>query len=66
MDALMLSRLQFAAATMFHFLFVPLTLGISVLIACMETAYARTGKPVYRRMAKFWGKLSLSTSPWAW
>lgn len=59
MDALMLSRLQFAAATMFHFLFVPLTLGISVLIACMETAYARTGKPVYRRMAKFWGKLFL-------
>jgi len=59
MDALMLSRLQFAAATMFHFLFVPLTLGLSVLIACMETAYARTGKPVYRRMAKFWGKLFL-------
>jgi cytochrome d ubiquinol oxidase subunit I len=59
MDALMLSRLQFAAATMFHFLFVPLTLGISVLIACMETAYARTGKEVYLRMAKFWGKLFL-------
>jgi Cytochrome bd-type quinol oxidase, subunit 1 len=59
MDALMLSRLQFAAATMFHFLFVPLTLGISVLIACMETAYARTGNPVYKRMAKFWGKLFL-------
>jgi cytochrome d ubiquinol oxidase subunit I len=59
MDVLMLSRLQFAAATMFHFLFVPLTLGISVLIACMETAYARTGKPVYLRMAKFWGKLFL-------
>jgi cytochrome d ubiquinol oxidase subunit I len=59
MDALMLSRLQFAAATMFHFLFVPLTLGISVLIACMETAYARTGKEVYKRMAKFWGKLFL-------
>jgi cytochrome d ubiquinol oxidase subunit I len=59
MDALMFSRLQFAAATMFHFLFVPLTLGISVLIACMETAYARTGNPVYKRMAKFWGKLFL-------
>jgi len=55
----MLSRLQFAAATMFHFLFVPLTLGISVLIACMETAYVRTGKEVYKRMAKFWGKLFL-------
>jgi cytochrome d ubiquinol oxidase subunit I len=59
MDVLMLSRLQFAAATMFHFLFVPLTLGISVLIACMETAYVRTGNPLYLRMAKFWGKLFL-------
>ncbi len=59
MDVLMLSRLQFAAATMFHFLFVPLTLGISVLIAGMETAYARTGKDVYKRMARFWGKLFL-------
>jgi len=59
MDVLMLSRLQFAAATMFHFLFVPLTLGLSVLVACMETAYARTGNKVYLRMAKFWGKLFL-------
>ena len=59
MDVLMLSRLQFAAATMFHFLFVPLTLGLSVLIACMETAYASTGNEVYKRMAKFWGKLFL-------
>lgn len=59
MDVLMLSRLQFAAATMFHFLFVPLTLGLSVLIACMETAYVRTGNPIFKRMAKFWGKLFL-------
>lgn len=59
MDVLMLSRLQFAAATMFHFLFVPLTLGLSVLIACMETAYVRTGDEMYKRMAKFWGKLFL-------
>lgn len=59
MDVLMLSRLQFAAATAFHFIFVPLTLGLSVVIACMETAYVRTGKEVYRRMAKFWGKLFL-------
>ncbi|MBU1229203.1 MAG: cytochrome ubiquinol oxidase subunit I [Proteobacteria bacterium] len=59
MDVLMLSRLQFAAATMFHFLFVPLTLGLSVLIACMETAYVRTGDETYKRMAKFWGKLFL-------
>ncbi len=59
MDALMLSRLQFASATAFHFIFVPLTLGMSVLIACMETAFVRTGKEVYRKMAKFWGKIFL-------
>ncbi len=59
MDALMLSRLQFAAATFFHFLFVPLTLGLSILIAIMETYYVRTGDEEYKRMAKFWGKLFL-------
>lgn len=59
MDVVMLSRLQFAAATMFHFIFVPLTLGLSILIACMETAYVRTGNEVYKRMAKFWGKIFL-------
>jgi len=59
MDPVFLSRLQFAAATMFHFLFVPLTLGLSVLIAYMETKYARTGDRVYLRMTKFWGKLFL-------
>jgi cytochrome d ubiquinol oxidase subunit I len=59
MDVLMLSRLQFAAATLFHFIFVPLTLGLSVLVAIMETIYVRTGDEEYRRMAKFWGKLFL-------
>lgn len=59
MDALMLSRLQFAAATMFHFIFVPLTLGLSILVAIMETIYVRTGNETYKRMAKFWGKLFL-------
>jgi cytochrome bd ubiquinol oxidase subunit I len=59
MDALMLSRLQFAAATIFHFLFVPLTLGLSILIAVMETIYARTGNEEYRDMARFWGKIFL-------
>ena len=57
MDVLILSRLQFAAATFFHFLFVPLTLGLSILIAIMETVYVRTGDEEYRRMARFWGKL---------
>jgi len=59
MDPVFLSRLQFAAATMFHFLFVPLTLGLSVLVAYMEVRYARTGDETYLRMTKFWGKLFL-------
>lgn len=59
MDVLILSRLQFAAATMFHFLFVPLTLGLSVLVAWMETKYVKTGDETYLAMTKFWGKLFL-------
>ncbi len=59
MDVLLLSRLQFAVAAFFHFLFVPLTLGLSVLVAIMETQYLRTGDPDYRRMARFWGKMFL-------
>ncbi len=55
----LLSRLQFAAATMFHFLFVPLTLGLSVLIAYMETMYVKTDDETYLRMTKFWGKIFL-------
>lgn len=59
MDVVFLSRLQFAVAVFFHFIFVPLTLGITVLLALMETAYVRTGKEVYKRMTKYWGKLFL-------
>ena len=59
MDVVMLSRLQFAAATMFHFLFVPLTLGLSVLVAIMETRYVKTGDEIYLKMTKFWGRLFL-------
>ncbi|WP_243364657.1 cytochrome ubiquinol oxidase subunit I [Fundidesulfovibrio terrae] len=59
MDTLMLSRLQFAAATFFHFIFVPLTLGLSIIVALMETRYVRTGDEVYKKMAKYWGKLFL-------
>lgn len=59
MDVLMLSRLQFAVATMFHFLFVPLTLGLSILTAIYETMYVKTGDEDYKRAAKFWGKLFL-------
>ena len=59
MDAVMLSRLQFAVAVFFHFIFVPLTLGLSLLIAWMETKYVRTGDEIWRKHAKFWGKLFL-------
>jgi cytochrome bd ubiquinol oxidase subunit I len=59
MDVVLLSRLQFATATMFHFLFVPFTLGLSVLVAYMETRYVKTGDETYLRMTKFWGKLFL-------
>jgi cytochrome d ubiquinol oxidase subunit I len=59
MDVVMLSRLQFAAATMFHFLFVPLTMGLSLLVAWMETRYVRTGDKMYLAMTHFWGKLFL-------
>ena len=59
MDVLFLSRLQFAAATMFHFLFVPLTLGLTIMVAVMETKYAKTGDEIYLKMTKFWGKLFL-------
>ncbi len=57
MDVLLLSRLQFAVASMFHFLFVPLTLGLSILLASMEWKYVRTGDEEYKRMVKFWGRL---------
>lgn len=59
MDVLALSRLQFAVATYFHFLFVPLTLGLSLLVAIMETLWVRTGDDDYLRMTKFWGRLFL-------
>ncbi|MFW5639972.1 MAG: cytochrome ubiquinol oxidase subunit I, partial [Thermodesulfobacteriota bacterium] len=59
MDVVLLSRLQFAAATMFHFLFVPLTLGLSFMVAYMETKYVRTGDETYLSMTKFWGKMFL-------
>jgi cytochrome bd ubiquinol oxidase subunit I len=59
MDALALSRIQFAVTAGFHFIFVPLTLGLSLLVAYMETKYVRTGDVQYLRMTKFWGKLFL-------
>ncbi len=52
-----LSRLQFAMTAMYHFLFVPLTLGLSILVAIMETVYVMTNRPIWRQMTKFWGTL---------
>ncbi|MDE3999359.1 cytochrome ubiquinol oxidase subunit I [Glaesserella parasuis] len=57
LDVVELSRLQFALTALYHFLFVPLTLGLSFVLVVMETLYVTTGKEVYRDMTKFWGKL---------
>ncbi len=56
-DIVSLSRLQFAITALYHFLFVPLTLGLSVLLAIMETVYVMTGRLIWRQMTKFWGTL---------
>lgn len=50
MDAIALSRLQFALTAGFHWIFVPLTLGLIILVACMETMYVRTGDRMYLNM----------------
>ncbi|NLC01800.1 MAG: cytochrome bd-I ubiquinol oxidase subunit CydA, partial [Pseudomonas formosensis] len=57
MDIVELSRLQFAYTAMIHFLFVPLTLGLSFILAIMESVYVMTGRQIYRDMTRFWGKL---------
>ena len=57
MDIVELSRLQFAMTALYHFLFVPLTLGLSVIVAIMETVYVMTDRPIWRQMTKFWGTL---------
>src|SRR4030065_2058820 len=59
MDVVLLARLQFAITIIYHFFFVPLTLGLSLVVAILETIYVRTGKDVYKRMTRFWGKLLL-------
>src|ERR1700726_1494080 len=56
-DPISLSRLQFAVTALYHFLFVPLTLGLSWLLVIMESVYVMTGKPIYKDMTRFWGKL---------
>ncbi len=57
MDIVDLSRLQFAVTALYHFLFVPLTLGLSILLGIMETVFVMTGRAIWRDMTKFWGAL---------
>jgi len=52
-----LSRLQFALTALYHFLFVPLTLGLSFLLVIMESVYVMTGRPIWREITRFWGKI---------
>lgn len=57
MDPLEIARWQFGITTVYHFLMVPLTIGLGLVVATMQTAWVRTGKEQYLRMTKFWGKL---------
>ncbi|MER7246898.1 cytochrome ubiquinol oxidase subunit I [Kribbella sp. NPDC000426] len=59
MDAIDLARWQFGITTVYHFLFVPITIGLSALVAGLHTAWYRTGKVKYRQLTQFWGKLFL-------
>ena len=52
-----LSRLQFALTAMYHFLFVPLTLGLSFMLVIMESIYVMTGRPIWRTITRFWGTI---------
>ena len=59
MDEVLLSRWQFAITTVYHFLFVPITLGLAFFIAMLETWYVKTGEEKYRSLTQFWGKIFL-------
>ncbi len=59
MGAIDFARWQFGITTVYHFLFVPITIGLSALVAGLQTAWVRTGKEEYKRATKFWGKLFL-------
>ena len=59
MTSLELARLQFGVTTVYHFLFVPVTIGLATFVAICQTLHYRTGREVYLRMTRFWGKLLL-------
>jgi cytochrome d ubiquinol oxidase subunit I len=58
-EALEFARIQFGSTTIYHFFFVPLSIGLAPLVAIFHTQYVRTGQERYRRLAKFWGKFFL-------
>jgi cytochrome d ubiquinol oxidase subunit I len=57
LDVVTLSRLQFALTALYHFLFVPLTIGLSMLLVIMESVYVMTGREIWKRITRFWGLL---------
>ena len=57
MDVLMLSRIQFGATIAFHYIYPPLSIGLGVLLVCMEGLWLKTENPVYHQMARFWTKV---------
>ena len=59
MESLILARIQFASTTLFHFIFVPLSIGLVFIIAIMQTLYVVKKKEVYKKMTQFWGKFFL-------
>ena len=59
MQTLDLARWQFAITTIYHFLLVPLSIGLSGFVALMQTQWVRTGEERYLRMTRFWGKILL-------
>ncbi|MEI3610277.1 cytochrome ubiquinol oxidase subunit I [Pseudogracilibacillus sp. SO10305] len=59
MDPLIIARLQFASTTIFHYFFVPVSIGLALIIAIMQTLYVFKGDEMYKRMTKFWGVLFL-------
>ncbi len=59
MDPVILSRWQFAVTTIYHFFFVPVTIGLALFLAILETKYVVSGNETYKKMVKFWGKIFL-------
>jgi cytochrome d ubiquinol oxidase subunit I len=59
MSTLDLARSQFGITTLFHFIFVPMSIGLAAYVALLETLHYRTGREVYLRMTRFWGKFML-------